>query len=160
MTDGDLEALARQVQELRAPLARLVLARHEARREGVRTGTALTTPQHLTLTALRGGPLAMSELARATGVAVSTATRMVQGLGRAGLVAPAAVEGGDARRRYVAITQAGREAADREGAAQLARVREVLGRLDPGRRAAVLEGMRALTDALHEIEREAGSGGV
>ena len=160
MTGDDLEGLARQVQELRAPLARLVLARHEARREGMRAGASLTTPQHLTLTALRDGPLAMSELAGATGVAVSTATRMVQGLRRAGLVAPAAVDDGDARRRYVAITQAGREAADREGAAQLARVREVLGRLDPARRAAVLDGMRALTDALHELEREAGTGGA
>jgi DNA-binding MarR family transcriptional regulator len=135
-----------------------VLARHEARREGVRTGAALTTPQHLTLTALRDGPLAMSELAGATGVAVSTATRMVQGLRRLGLVAPVEVDGGDARRRYVAITAAGHEAAERESAAQLARVREVLGRLGPARRTAVLEGMRALTDALREIEGEGGAG--
>jgi DNA-binding MarR family transcriptional regulator len=126
----------------------------------VRRGALLTTPQHLTLTALRDGPLAMTELARATGVAVSTATRMVQGLRRAGLVAPAEVAGADARRRYVAITPAGREAAEREGAAQLARVREVLARLDPGRRAALLEGMRALTDALAELERDAGAGGA
>jgi DNA-binding MarR family transcriptional regulator len=149
----DDPALARALLDLRARLDRLLAARPE----GVRRMVLLTAPQQLTLTALGDGPLAMSELAGATGVAVSTATRMVQGLRRAGLVAPVEVAGGDARRRYVAITPAGREASEREGAARLARVREVLERLDPGGWAALLEGMRALTDAFASLEREVGT---
>jgi DNA-binding MarR family transcriptional regulator len=157
MSDGsDLAVLARSVRDLRAPLDRLLSPRPgEARRRA-----RLTPAQHLTLVALRDGPLGTSELAGATGVAVSTATRMVQGLRRAGLVAPAGVAGGDARRRYVALTPAGREAAEREGAAQLARVREVVERLDPGRRAALLEGARALIDALAALDGGVGAGDV
>ena len=80
----DLHALAGTLAELRTRLAPMVLARQERRRAGATPGERLSTPQHLTLLALAGGPLTMSALAEATGVALSTATRMVQGLAREG----------------------------------------------------------------------------
>ena len=68
----------------------------------------MSTPQHITLLALAAGPLAISDLGAATGVAVSTATRMVQALEREGWVGRVAEPGGDRRRRPVALTAAGR----------------------------------------------------
>ena len=84
---GDLDALAAALVEVRARLAPMVLARHERRRAGATPGERLSTPQHLTLLALADGPLTMTALAGATGVALSTATRMVQSLVREGWVA-------------------------------------------------------------------------
>src|SRR6478672_9907683 len=85
-TDRDLEPLVDALADLRARAARLVLARQERRKEGATAGERMSTSQHVTLRALEGGPLAISELGAATGVAVSTATRMVQALEREGWV--------------------------------------------------------------------------
>ncbi len=145
----DLDALAGTLAELRTRLAPMVLARQERRRAGATPGERLSTPQHLTLLALAGGPLTMSALAEATGVALSTATRMVQGLAREGWVVPAEpVAGADRRRRPVALTEEGRAVATAADAAIAARVRGLLEFLDPDERAAVLAGAQALEKAV------------
>lgn len=153
----DLDALAATLAEMRSRLAPVVLARQERRRAGATPGERLSTPQHLTLLALGGGPLTMSALAEATGVALSTATRMVQGLVREGWVTPAEPgPAADRRRRPVALTDAGRAVAAAADAAITARVRGLLEHLDPGERAAILAGVRALEKALQlDEERRA-----
>ena len=83
---ADLDALADAVADLRARVAPLILARQERRAAGATEGERLTTPQHLTLLALADGAGSVSEVAARTGVAVSTATRMLQSLARAGWV--------------------------------------------------------------------------
>lgn len=142
--DTGLDGLAEAINALRAPLIRLVAAREE------RGG--LTSAQHLTLMTLAPGPLAMGELAEATGVAVSTATRMVQGLRRAGFVEPVEVTGADARRRYVALTAAGRTAMEQETRAQLTRIRRTLVTIPERERALVHRGLATWTAALEALE--------
>lgn len=153
MARCDLETLVEAVAGLRARVAPLILARYERRRGGATPGERLSTPQHLTLLALADGPLGVSEIAGATGVAVSTATRMVQWLERAGWVertAPPA--GGDRRRRPVALTPAGRRVMEEADQAVRARLRRLLHRLDAPGRAAIVDGLRALEAALQEDE--------
>ncbi len=150
-TDDDhihLDAITESIQALRAPLTRQLLSRVERRRQAGAGEILLSSPQHLALVELSDGPLTISELARRTGVAVSTATRMVQGLGRLGLVDPLDVSAGDRRLRHVAISESGRRAMDAETEAQAERVRALLRRLTPEQRSAVLSGVEALHIAL------------
>lgn len=150
----NLEEVARALQALRGPLTRLVLAREEGRRAGAASGASLSSPQHLALAALAPEPLAMSALAARTGVAVSTATRMAQGLARAGLVDAAPASAGDRRRRYVAITAAGRTAMERESAAQIERLRTFLAPMTDAERQSLRAGLEVFTEALGRLERE------
>jgi DNA-binding MarR family transcriptional regulator len=153
MSSHDLEALVEAVAELRARVVPLVLARQERRSRGASAGERLSAPQHLTLLALANGPLAVTEVAGATGVAVSTATRMVQWLERAGWVArQAPPPGADRRRRPVSLTPEGRRVMDDATEAVRERLRGLLGRLDERGRAAVLDGLEALALALQEEE--------
>ncbi len=157
MSDPDLEPLVDAFADLRARAARLVLARHERRKQGATPGERMSTAQHITLLALEGGPLAISDLATATGVAVSTATRMVQALEREEWVERAPAEpGGDRRRRPVALTPAGRAVMDEATAVLKARVRGLLARLDADERTAVIAGLRALTKAVQADDVAAG----
>jgi DNA-binding MarR family transcriptional regulator len=150
----DADALVDAVAELRARVAPLILARQERRAAGATEGERLTTPQQLTLRALADGPRAVSEVAAATGVAVSTATRMLQSLARSGWVEPAAPgAGGDRRRRPVRLTRAGRRVLGDAESALRARIRELLGRLDADERAAIVRGLAALARALQLDER-------
>jgi DNA-binding MarR family transcriptional regulator len=154
---ADLDALVDAVAELRARVAPLILARQERRAAGATEGERLTTPQHLTLLALADGPLSVSDVAARTGVAVSTATRMLQSLARAGWVRRAAATADrDRRRRPVELTPAGRRVMDQAGDALRARIRELLERLDDEERAAIVIGMRALARALRPPDRPLG----
>jgi DNA-binding MarR family transcriptional regulator len=157
---GDLDALVDAVAELRARVAPLILARQEGRAAGATEAERLTTPQHLTLLALADGPLSVSEVAGRTGVAVSTATRMLQSLARAGWVRRAATAADeDRRRRPVELTRAGRRVMDQADDALRGRIRELLERLDDQERAAIVGGMEALARALGEdaLPQAAGS---
>jgi len=153
MSGHELEALVEAVAALRARVVPLVLARQERRSRGVSAGERLSAPQHLTLLALADGPRAVTEVAAATGVAVSTATRMVQWLERAGWVArQAPPPGADRRRRPVALTPEGRRVMDEASEVVRARLRSLLGRLDARGRAAIVDGLEALALALQEEE--------
>jgi DNA-binding MarR family transcriptional regulator len=157
MTDPDFEPLVDALAELRARAARLVLARQERRKDGATPGERMSTPQHVALLALADGPLAISDLAAATGVAVSTATRMVQALEREGWVERAPAEpGGDRRRRPVALTPAGRAVMDEATAVVKTRVRRLLVHLDAGERRAVIAGLQAFTKAIQADDMAAG----
>jgi DNA-binding MarR family transcriptional regulator len=149
VSDAALESLVDALADLRARAAPLVLARQERRQEGATPGERMSTPQHITLLALAGGPLAISDLAAATGVAVSTATRMVQALEREGWVERAPSEAGaDRRRRPVALTAAGRTVMEQASDVVRARFRRLLQHLGDDERQAIVEGLRALTKAI------------
>jgi DNA-binding MarR family transcriptional regulator len=155
MSGNEIEPLVEAVAALRARVAPLILARQERRAEGASPGERLSTPQHMTLRALADGPRSVSEVAADTGVAVSTATRMLQSLRAAGWVRPApAAPGEDRRRRLAALTPAGRTVMDQADEAVRARLRGLLGRLDAAGRAAILDGLDALARALQAEESE------
>jgi DNA-binding MarR family transcriptional regulator len=156
LTSADLDTVVEALADLRARVVPLILARQERRRDGATPGERLTTPQHVTLLSLAEGPLAVSEVAAATGVAVSTATRMVQSLERAGWVERTArIAGDDRRRRPVALTGEGRAVAAEAGEVVRARLRGLAERLDDDGRRAVLEGLAAFAAALQEDEAAA-----
>lgn len=150
----DIDALVEALADLRLRVAPLVLARQERRRGARGEGERLTTPQHITLVALADGPRSVSDVAAGTGVAVSTATRMLQGLERAGFVERAALGGEDRRLRPVALTDEGRRVMEEADEVARARLRGLARRLDAGGRRAVLEGLAAFAAALQQDEEE------
>jgi DNA-binding MarR family transcriptional regulator len=120
----------------------------EQRKRGATAAERLSPQQHLALSALASGPLAMGQLASETGVAVSTATRMAQGLERMGLVGRVQGEDADRRRRYVALTPLGSEVLAEASALSARRIETLLAVLSPEERRAIVAGMSALTQAL------------
>lgn len=157
MTDPALETLVDALADLRTLAAPLVLARQERRAGGTTPAERMSTPQHLALLALAPGPLAISDLGAATGVAVSTATRMVQALEREGWVARAPEQpGADRRRRPVTLTAEGRRVMDEASDVLRSRVRRLLVHLEADERQALLEGLRALTRAIQADDVVAG----
>lgn len=130
---------------LRGSLARLILARAERRLTAATAGERLSAPQHLALSALAAGPLGTSELAARTGVAASTATRMIQGLERLGYVAPVDMGEGDRRRRFTGLTELGRATLAEGDAALRARLRRLVAPLTPDQRELVLEAVAVIT---------------
>ncbi len=145
-SDDDLTAAFLAV---RADAVRRLMAASD--RRGGPPGTRLTGPQHLTLAALAAGPLGIGDLASATGVAVSSATRMVQGLERLELVAEAAVRLTDRRRRRVELTPAGRIALDEKERAVATRVRQMIASLSDEERDDLLRGLRVMRRALGRL---------
>lgn len=157
MSDPALETLVLALADLRARAAPLVMARQERRSGGATAGERMSTAQHLALLALAPGPLAISDLGSATGVAVSTATRMVQALEREGWVARAPeLPGADRRRRPVGLTPDGRRVMDEASEVLRARLRRLLVHLDADERLAVYQGLRALTRAIQADDAAAG----
>ena len=146
-----LDEVVDALHGLRGSLARLILARAERRKSLGTPGERLSTPQHLALSALAVAPLSTSELAARTGVAVSTATRMIQGLERLGYVAPAVVADGDGRRRYVGLTPLGRSTLAEGDDALRARLRTLLEPLTPSQRNLLLDATAVLTAALEGV---------
>jgi len=149
-----LDDVVDALHAFRGSLARLILARAERRHTAATAGERLSTPQHLALSALAGGPLGTSELAARTGVAVSTATRMIQGLERLGYVCPADVDDGDRRRRFATLTDLGRETLAEGDAALRARLRGLIEPLSPGQRDLILEAVAVITRAMESQEGE------
>lgn len=151
MTDPTLEKLVDAFARLRDVAAPLILARQERRAEGATPGERLSTPQHIAMIALAEGPLTMSALAATTGVALSTATRMVQTLERDGWVErPSCAPGDDRRRRPVALTPAGRAVMDEANDFSRRRIRGLLEGLDTADRGAVLQALEALERVFHD----------
>jgi DNA-binding MarR family transcriptional regulator len=151
VTDGDgepLDDVVRELHALRLPLTKLVLARTATREASDEPADRLSAAQHITLVSLTEGPLGMTELATATGVALSTATRMAQGLVRAGLVHAVDPPGEDRRRRSVALSDKGRLMLARADALQRRRLTDLLAPLTRDERRAILAGARALAAAL------------
>jgi DNA-binding MarR family transcriptional regulator len=147
-----LDDVVGALHALRGSLARLILARAERRHTAATPGERLSTPQHLALSALATGPLGTSELASRTGVAVSTATRMIQGLERLGYVRPADVDEGDRRRRFVELTELGRATLAEGDVALCARLRNLIEPLTPAQRDLILEAVTVITRTMQSQE--------
>lgn len=122
---GNLETATDAMRALHEALAQRILSRVDGRRDD----DGLTTAQRLALTTIAAGPCGPSDLAVHQGVAVSTATRMMDGLERAGFIAPAA-DTGDRRRRDMSITDAGRTALAAADEVLSGRIRTALVPLD------------------------------
>lgn len=154
--DGPQEVAA-ALGALYPAVLRLVLGRLEQRRNAASPEARLSPEQQLTLLTLRDGPLGVSEVAHGTGVAVSTATRMLQGLARMGFV-EAEPAGDDRRRRSTRLTGEGRRILDASLALRDARFAALIAPLSQRDRTALLDGVLALTTALslaEEAERPA-----
>lgn len=147
------EEVAATLGEVFPVLVRFALARQERRRREAAPERRLSPPQQLTLLVLRDGPVPVSGVAEGTGVAVSSATRMLQGLERQGLVerrvAPA---GADRRLRHMGLTPAGRELLDRSLEVRRERFRELVAPLAPEDRAALLRGVLVAAEMLRLAE--------
>lgn len=108
----------------------------------------LSAPQHLTLSVLIEGPLSVGEIADRTGVSASTATRMLQGLSRHGLIEDAPAPDADRRRRYVTLTRSGRKSTDARSRQLIARFADIIGDLDDDDIETLLRGVRIFEGAL------------
>jgi DNA-binding MarR family transcriptional regulator len=113
----------------------------------------MTVAQAATLETLRlEGPLRMGELGRRLGIAPSTLTRNLQRLLDAGYV-KREVDGGDGRAAVVGLTAAGRRKADRLERQEEWFAGEILGRIEPARRAAVVARLGDLLTAVRAATR-------
>ncbi|MFN8110690.1 MAG: MarR family transcriptional regulator [Thermoleophilia bacterium] len=149
----ELEETVEALSDMYPELVRLVLARAERRRRASTPGERLGPEQMLTLMCIDDGALSVGEVAEATGVAISTATRMLQGLERGGLVerAPSVA---DRRRRLVQLTPEGQRVLHESGAARRRRVRALVAPLSLEERAVLLAGIRVFAGAM-QADQEA-----
>jgi DNA-binding MarR family transcriptional regulator len=108
----------------------------------------MTIAQAATLETLRlEGPLRMGELGRRLGITPSTLTRNLQRLLEAGYVRREA-DAEDGRAAHVALTASGRRQADKLERQEEWFAGEILQRIDPSRRAAVVERLAELLIAV------------
>src|SRR5262245_36954535 len=108
----------------------------------------MTIAQAATLETLRlKGPLRMGELGRRLGITPSTLTRNLQRLLETGYVKRAA-DGDDGRAAVVALTASGRKQADKLERQEEAFAAEILDRIDPEHRDAVIERLADLLVAV------------
>lgn len=145
---GHDAALVAALVGVRDRIVRRLMAKADDGDPDAPRGDRLTGPQHVTLDALGLGPLTVGDVAAATGVAVSTATRMIQGLERQGLVADAHVPDTDRRRRHVELTETGRSALAEQDAAIADRARRMIATLTPAERGDLLRGLVVMSRAL------------
>lgn len=148
------DALAGSLAELGAVLYGRLLRNLSA---GDSDGTSLTIAQRLALGALdSAGVQNIADLAERTGVAPSTATRMVQGLERHGYVRQT-TDPADKRCRLIAITDEGRAALEQARVATRQRIERLVEAVPPAERDNLGRGIDILIAALHATERRAPS---
>jgi DNA-binding MarR family transcriptional regulator len=125
--------------------ARLRMALSRLSRALRRQDLAGLTPTQLSAlaTVAKCGPLRLSDLAAAEGIAPSTLTRLVTALEDSGYVQRSAVPG-DARASMLAITQAGRTVIDRVREESTLLLTGMLAQLTAGQRAAIAAALPAL----------------
>lgn len=149
---SDVDAVAGALADLVSPVVRAVSAGLERRRAAATAEERLTPAQRLTLTVIAERPSAITEIATATGVGPSSATRMVQTLQREALVTRDVDAAGDRRRRIVAITPRGLRVLEGARALQRQRLARLVEALPPASRRALLEGALVLAHALDAVE--------
>jgi DNA-binding MarR family transcriptional regulator len=114
----------------------------------------MTIAQAATLETLRlEGPLRMGALGRRLGITPSTLTRNLQRLLDKGYVRRDA-DGDDGRAAVIALTSAGRKQADKLERQEEAFAGEILERIDPEHRAAVVERLADLLVAVRAATRD------
>jgi len=107
----------------------------------------LTVAQAAALEALAEGPMRLSDLGRRLGIAPSTLTRNLARLEASGLV-EREEDGEDGRSFRVGLSRAGRRASAEVEAQEEEFAREVLERIPPERRAAVVDSLAELLEAV------------
>jgi DNA-binding MarR family transcriptional regulator len=113
----------------------------------------MTIAQAATLETLRlEGPLRMGALGRRLGISPSTLTRNLQRLLEKGYLRRDA-DGADGRAAVIALTTAGRKQADKLERQEEAFAGEILERIDPQHRAAVVERLADLLVAVRNATR-------
>jgi DNA-binding MarR family transcriptional regulator len=111
----------------------------------------LTLAQYYLLSALdESGSLSVSQLAEAAGVAVPTATRLVDGLERAGLLGRER-SATDRRAVRVSLTKSGRAQLSRRRRQLIRRRRALYERLEPGEREQSERLLRHLAELIREL---------
>ena len=125
--------------------ARLRIALSRLARTVRRRNLAGLTPTQLSALATvdQNGPLRLSDLAAAEGIAPSTLTRLVTALEESGYVERSAVPG-DARASMLSITPGGRAVIDRVREESTMVLAGMLAQLTPGQRAAIAAALPAL----------------
>jgi len=131
---------------LRAAVRALVRRFSVAERADV-SCCGLTVAQAAALEALAEGPLRLSDLGRRLGIAPSTLTRNLARLEASGLV-EREEDAADGRSFRVRLSRAGRRASAEVEAQEEAFARQVLERIPPGRRAAVVASLAELLAAV------------
>lgn len=148
------QALAGSLAELGAVLYGRLL-RNLSAGDGDRT--TLTVAQRLALGALDvAGVQNIADLAERTGVAPSTATRMVQGLDRHGYVRQR-TDPADKRCRLIAITDEGRAALGQARAAAHQRIARLVEAVPVDERDNLARGIDILITALRDTDHRASS---
>lgn len=156
----DRESLTQVLQalvELRAEIVVTIMRRQDP--HGESPPPSISAAQHLTLSALRDGPLSVGDIAERTGVSASTTTRMLQGLKRRDLIVDAIGPGSDRRRRYVALTETGRQVTDARSDQITARFAEIIDGLGDDDIETLLRGVRIFEGALKRRALERRSAG-
>lgn len=129
---------------------RFLLALRRSQARGARTEPGLTLVRYHLLRPLLDGPLPAGVLAERAGIAPATATRIVDGLERLGVVRRIRSRT-DRRGVRVSLTAAGREELDRKHAELELRRQRVYERLAPAERAQSERLLRHLAEILCEL---------
>ena len=133
-------------------LEELIRAVLRASGRGVPGGeTELTLSQYFVMDALAGEALTVSEVARAAGVAVPTATRSLRALETRGFVDRERNEAEDRRLVRVALTAAGRAVLDEKRAWVHTRQREIFETLTAAERRTVTGALSAIAHTIDEL---------
>ena len=113
-------------------------------------------PRHMNLliTLALVGPLSVSDLSARLGIGLATTSLLVGELGRVGLVARTEDES-DRRRTIVDLAPGQRQAIGAFVAKRAGVLQTALETLEPGERAALIKGLRAIVSALETISVEA-----
>ena len=139
-------------EEFGNALEGLIRAVLKASGRGVPGGeTELTLSQYFVMDALAGEELTVSEVARAAGVAVPTATRSLRALETRGFVDRERSDGEDRRLVTVALTRAGRAVLDEKRAWVHERQREIFDSLTTAERATVTGTLGAIAHTIDEL---------
>jgi DNA-binding MarR family transcriptional regulator len=141
--------LADELAEHWSSLARAMLSRRHSESVYGEAGPELSPGRRQAILILDRGELRVGELARRLGLEVSTVTRLVDRLEHSGL-AERRPDASDRRSVAVALTAAGRAAAERMRARRAAFMAEVLEVLDPSERRELVALMGKVDAALDE----------
>ncbi len=147
-SDPEIRAIAEQIGDAIPPFLRMVVRRQAHRAKHGGTIARISLPQYVALDAIGRGPLTVSALADATGVGVSSATRMVQGLARLGFVSTGASPT-DRRMKVVTLTPDGDAARVARRALMVTSLMQLLEPLDHRQRMTMADGMAVATSALN-----------
>lgn len=139
-------------QEFGDALEELIRAVLKASGRGVPGGeTELTLSQYFVMDAMADDALTVSEVARAAGVAVPTATRALRALETRGFVDRERNDDEDRRLVTVALTRSGRGVLDEKRTWVQARQREIFDGLTPAEQRTVTGALSAIAHNIEEL---------